>query len=239
MAIKSVSLREGDGMRGVLESRIVATVYRHITTVKDSRIICTYHVPRTTYHVPRTTYHVPRTTNHEPRTTNHEPMKAWYLVFSKPNQEELAKENLERQCFPTYFPRMHCNRRRRGRYVKVVEAMFPRYLFVNLDNVTDNWSPIRSTVGVSTFVRFGEQIAQVPDDLVDQLHANEDEGGLQCFGPAELKPGDKVRVIEGVMAGYEAIVSAKTGKERVKILLNYAAQCTAVDISRNALELAV
>ena len=41
----------------------------------------------------------------------------------------------------------------------VVEPVFPRYLFVRLDFGVTNLAPIRSTLGVSDLVRFGEQRA--------------------------------------------------------------------------------
>ena len=75
--------------------------------------------------------------------------KAWYLIYTKPRQERYARENLERQGYEVYLPLIRDRRRRKGRYVETVDALFPRYLFIHLDQDTDNWSPIRSTFGVS------------------------------------------------------------------------------------------
>ena len=52
--------------------------------------------------------------------------RSWYLVHTKPRQENLAQENLERQGYETYLPRVYQTRRRNGRYVKTMEAFFPR-----------------------------------------------------------------------------------------------------------------
>ena len=131
-------------------------------------------------------------------------MRAWYLIYSKPQQERLALENLERQGYPSYLPLIRNRRRRKGRYVSIIEPMFPRYLFVHLSDETDNWGPIRSTIGVANMVRFGMQAARVPDSLIEMMQER-DEEGVQTLAPPELKPGDQVRIVEGVMAGYEAI----------------------------------
>lgn len=157
-------------------------------------------------------------------------MLAWYLLYSKPQRERLALENLDRQGYEAYLPLIHNRRRRSGRYVKVIEPMFPRYLFIHLSDETDNWGPIRSTVGISKLVRFGEIPARVPDDLVASLRTREDQAGVQDLPAPDFKAGEKVRVVEGPMAGYQGIFQAKTGQERVIILLDVVGKSTRAEL---------
>jgi transcriptional antiterminator RfaH len=163
-------------------------------------------------------------------------MNAWYLVYTKPQQESVALENLQRQGYESYLPRVLNRRRRRGRYVKLVEPMFPRYLFMHLSDQTDNWGPIRSTIGVSNLVRFGMQPARMPGDLIDALRDREDENGLQQIAHREPQPGDRIRIVEGIMAGYEAIFEARSGKQRVSLLLEIANTRARVQVSRDDIE---
>lgn len=146
--------------------------------------------------------------------------KRWYLVYSKPKKEELARVNLERQGYPVYLPMMRTPRRRMGRRIVRVEPMFPRYLFIHLDTESDNWAPIRSTLGVANIVRFGMYPSPVPDDLVAALHARENDSGVQDIPLHTFKEGEKVRIEEGPFVGYEGIFLARTGEERVLILLD-------------------
>jgi transcriptional antiterminator RfaH len=44
----------------------------------------------------------------------------------------------------------------------VTEPMFSCYLFIQLDDQSQNWDTIRSTLGVSKLVSFGPQPAKVP-----------------------------------------------------------------------------
>ena len=163
-------------------------------------------------------------------------MKAWYLVYSKPQQERLALENLKRQGYASYLPLITNRKRRNGRYASIIEPMFPRYLFVNLSDETDNWGPIRSTIGVANLVRFGMKAARVPDNLIEVMREREVDG-VQTLTPPDFKPGDKVRIVEGVMAGYEAIFQARTGKERVVLLLQLAEDRTArIQVSAHDIE---
>jgi transcriptional antiterminator RfaH len=43
---------------------------------------------------------------------------------------------------------------------KKIVVLFPGYLFIQLDEKLENWSPIRSTKGVQNFVKFGLNFAQ-------------------------------------------------------------------------------
>lgn len=163
-------------------------------------------------------------------------MHSWYLVYSKPQQERLAVENLERQGYVTYLPMMRNRRRRKGRYVTLIEPMFPRYLFIHLNDETDNWSPIRSTTGVSRMIKFGDLPARVPDDLINGLMARDDETGIQNLATPEFKSGDRVRIVEGPMAGYEAIFKARGSQERVMVLLDVVGKVTRVGLPLGYLE---
>lgn len=152
--------------------------------------------------------------------TNDPAARAWYLVYCKPRQESVARENLTRQGYETYLPFMRDVRRRQGRRVTLIAPMFPRYLFIHLNRQTDNWAPIRSTLGVVSIVRFGRAAARVPDELLVMLRSREDAQGIQILSVEEYKPGSRVRITQGGFAGYEGIFQAATGRDRVTVLLD-------------------
>ena len=60
-------------------------------------------------------------------------MLRWYVVHTKPSCEAVADVNLRRQGYDVYFPRAISGSRRRGRLREHVVALFPRYLFLRLD----------------------------------------------------------------------------------------------------------
>jgi len=153
-------------------------------------------------------------------TLNDQPSRSWYLVYTKPRQEEVALTNLARQGYGAYMPRVREARKRQGRKIMVVEPLFPRYLFICLDTHTDNWGPIRSTFGVASLVRFGQDPARIPDELVDFLKAREGGAGLHEWAEQKYRAGDKVRVAEGAFRGYEGILLARNSRERVVVLLD-------------------
>ena len=90
----------------------------------------------------------------------------WYVLQSKPREEKRALENLRNQGFECLLPMYSRERLRRGKREQVDEPLFPRYLFVHLDEVTSNWYVLRSTYGVTNIVRFGQIPAAISDDIV-------------------------------------------------------------------------
>lgn len=163
-------------------------------------------------------------------------MRAWYLVYSKARQERKALENLTRQGYTVYMPRVRTRRRIGSRMRPVVEPMFPRYLLIHLSDESDDWGPIRSTLGVSNLVRFGGVPARVPDALVDGLRARDDADGIQELPEPVLEQGDRVHIVDGLMAGYEAIYCARSGSERVVVLLEIAQRSARITLRRDAIE---
>lgn len=140
----------------------------------------------------------------------------WYLIHCKPHQDERAQEHLERQGFECFRPLRESARRRQGRNYTVREPLFPRYLFLRLNRVTDNWYPIRSTRGVNQIVRFNEHPLPVRDEIIEKIRA-------RLAGPLPpqpyLQPGQRVQITEGAFSQLEAIFIASSGDERVVLLL--------------------
>ncbi len=166
-------------------------------------------------------------------------MKKWFAIHTKPRQETVAEENLIRQGFDTYCPRIQLEQIKRGKRVKVIEAMFPRYLFVRFDPGYDNISSIRYTKGVTQLVRFGNELASVPDDIIRLLKTSAtDPSGIYIELVPEPKPGDSVSIIEGSFAGLAGVFHKKSGEERVIVLLNVLGEQNRVVLKREQIQLA-
>lgn len=141
---------------------------------------------------------------------------SWYLIHSKPRQEKVALENLERQGYPCYLPVLRLEKLRRGAVVVSDEPLFSRYLFVQLDTDSQgrSWTPIHSTRGVSRLVRFGVEPARVDDALVAYLRHAQAGEVKRLF-----EPGQRVQVTEGAFAGVEGIFQMEDGQARAMVLI--------------------
>ncbi len=164
--------------------------------------------------------------------------KSWYLIYTKAKGEEIAHDNLLRQGFNAYLPKIKREKRLRGKYRPIVEALFPRYLFIQLDTKSDNWMPIRSTIGVSNMVRFGGIPAQVPHELVSELQNFDDADGIHNSQEEKYQSGQEVEFVSGSLNGYRAIFDKYVSGERISVLLDIVGKHTRMLISRHDVKLA-
>lgn len=146
---------------------------------------------------------------------------SWYVVQTHPHAEAKAAANLEHQGYSIYLPR-YLKRRRHARRVDVVPApLFPRYLFVAIDVLTQRWRSIHSTIGVSRLVCCGEEPAVLPAAVVNELQSRHNEVGfIQLDLRPRFAPGDKIRVIDGAFAACLGLFEGMADRERVAILLD-------------------
>ena len=155
------------------------------------------------------------------------PMKKWYLIKTKPRQEKIAIVNLENQNYQVYCPFALINNKN--------QFLFPGYLFIRLDNESQDWSPIRSTKGVSNFVRFGLNFAKIPDKVIDLITQNEKNTASKIKNINDFNKGDKVQITEGVFKSCVAIFQSIRADERVSILLKLLGQEQTINISKKSL----
>ena len=171
---------------------------------------------------------VPPTASQQTRLDDTKP---WFVVHTKPRQEQTALENLKRQGYACYLPTIKVQKPRGKTGSQTEEPMFPRYLFVAIDqNFRGKGSAsIRSTRGVHELVRFGSEPSPIAFDLLNAIFEREREQHRHPEQP--FKPGDRVTVVDGPLAGLESIYQAKTGEERSMILLNLLNRPTKVKIN--------
>jgi len=158
-------------------------------------------------------------------------MLRWYLIHSKPLAETVAQLNLERQGYETYLPRLGHSVRRGNRRKDCVSALFPRYLFLRLNEGYQPLGPVRSSVGVTSVVRFGLSYAAVADEIIRDLRAREEDGLHRLQGCADLTTGAQVRVTMGPFDGLEGVFEREAGEDRVVVLLRLLGQDAHVRIS--------
>lgn len=149
-------------------------------------------------------------------------MKYWYAIYCKPRQDARAALHLLNQGFEVFRPLARVRHRRQQGLQYRVESLFPRYLFIMLDDAKQSWAPIRSTRGVSGLVRIGgNRAATVPNALIDNLRARMAvDGWIDLDSARPFLPREPVVVVDGAFAGLDAVFECESGAERVIVLLN-------------------
>jgi transcriptional antiterminator RfaH len=166
-------------------------------------------------------------------------MLRWYLVYTKPASEALALKNLARQHYDAYLPRVLQTVRCAGRRHERVRPLFPRYLFLRLNEGQQALGPVASTVGVAGIVRFGSRYTVVPDRVICDLRARSDPAtGLHRLGSeTKLKPGTAVRIWLGPFDGLEGVFEREAGADRVVVLLKLLGQTAPVCVPADSIVL--
>lgn len=127
---------------------------------------------------------------------------------------------------------MQSRRRVCGKWYDVVEALFPRYLFLNTDLHQRSTTSVRSTQGVVDLVRFGGQPAAIPDRVINELQRHQ----LHPDQRLAYRPGDAVRLLEGPFAGLSGVFVERDKKKRIVVLLTLIGSVNRITVSRDIVE---
>jgi len=161
-------------------------------------------------------------------------MDYWYAVCCKPRQEVVAEENLLRQGYRVYLPRIQSTRRRRGQWVNAVEPLFPRYLFIRVDPIQRSTAQVRSIRGVVGMGRYGGQPAVVPEEVIDAIVQREDaDSGLHQNNRPLFFAGESIRLAEGPLAGREGVFAKEAGEDRVIVLMELLGKTNKISVTRD------
>ena len=143
----------------------------------------------------------------------------WYVLHSKPNNEQLLWVQLSNRKVETFYPRIRVQTvNPRSRKVK---PYFPGYVFIHVDLEQIAPSTLQWMPGARGFVSFDKQPSMVPDTLIHVVKKRVDQingaGGEQL---PSWRLGETVVIQAGPFAGHEAIFDAcLSGNERVRVLL--------------------
>ncbi len=162
----------------------------------------------------------------------------WFVLTTKPKSEQRAVENLTSQGIEVYLPKVKQLKKRQGKKVVLEEALFPNYIFAKLNTQKSNFNALRSTRGVSNFVRFGLNYAKVTNEFISKLTTdlNNQFEQTNIKTLTQVSKGEKIVVSEGPLSGLKGIYQCKDGLERSILLLNILGKENKVVIEDNHFE---
>jgi transcription elongation factor/antiterminator RfaH len=145
----------------------------------------------------------------------------WYALNVKPHKERAVHQLLRAREVEVFFPTLTV-KPKNPRAAKV-RPYFPGYMFVRIDLADLGTNALKWTPGTRGLVAYGGEPAVVPRNLIQELKSRlaeiEASGGLLLNS---LRQGDRVRILRGPFAGYEAIFDMHLpGKQRVQVLLAF------------------
>ena len=154
-------------------------------------------------------------------------LKKWIVVRSKPRSEKIAYDQLLEKGIEAYLPLLKERRKWSDRKKWVEFPLFSSYLFANIE--LKNSIFVLQTHGVSSLVKFGEEIAIVQDKIIKTIKLAID-GGYQLTPTEYFIAGNEVEVIEGPMKGVKGIIVQLKGKDRLIIKIDAIQQALSINI---------
>lgn len=143
----------------------------------------------------------------------------WYLIRTKPKQEERATMNLRHGGMAVFSPRLKRSRYIRGKITVVTEPLFPGYIFAFFDPKSQ-FQLVKFARGVNSVVGSGLNFWSVDEQIIDHLKARQDRNGFVMLG-MKIKPGERVEIVDGPFAGFKGVFKQNIkASERVLILLD-------------------
>jgi len=159
-------------------------------------------------------------------------MEPWYVLFTKPLKERVVHDRLAKQGIEVYlpfYPLMRTSSR-------APRPLFPRYLFARWKADTLAIDTIRWTPGLVSILRFGEEYARVPDEIIAHIQRRIAELGDLKQIPFQL--GQRVRFRDGhPLAKLEAIFERPcSDAKRACVLLEILGRLTRCEVEFATLE---
>jgi transcriptional antiterminator RfaH len=158
----------------------------------------------------------------------------WYCARTQLKREHIAAANVAKRLgLEVFHPRIRLERATRRGVVRLVEPLFPCYLFVRL-NLEAHLDLVRSTHGIANMVNFRGVIPVIPEQVIEDLR--------QAFDAEEpvplleaLKPGMEVTVTVGPFEGACGVVArVLPAKQRIQILLDFLGRTTLAEVDKSA-----
>lgn len=158
-------------------------------------------------------------------------MKRWYVVSTKPRNEDRSAANLAQGGIEVLSPKLKFRRWREGKFVEIVEPMFPSYIFVKFHPV-DEFRLVKYTRGIKTIVNFNGRIIPLADELIAFVRQRLVDG-VATVEKKEFQKGEKIIIQEGPFKGFSGIFEKELdGRERIAILLEGVDYCARMEIDR-------
>ena len=158
--------------------------------------------------------------------------KRWVCVRTKPKHEVAAATYLRSSLdVEVFFPRIQYTRSTRRGTSRIVDSLFPGYIFVHciLDSQLEL---IRFSPGVSSLVHFSHEIPVVPDPVIAELKEYF-KGDSPLLVEESLSRGMEITIIDGPLLGSNGtLLRLSSSSQRVQVLLDFLGRSTVTYVER-------
>ena len=173
--------------------------------------------------------------------------KKWYVVNTYSGHESKVKEklemraqsmNMEDKICRVIIPEQKVIEEKDGVQKEKIKKIFPGYILVEMIMTDEAWFVVRNTPGVTGFIGSSGKGAKPtplqPFEVDNILHSM---GVAKNVNNAELKEGDKVKIIDGPFVGMNGTIETiDTENSIVNVLVDLFGQETSVEVELSQID---
>jgi len=159
--------------------------------------------------------------------------REWYVVSVFPRHEKHVAQLLEARGTNYLLPLYSSLRRWKDRRKRIEMALFPGYVFVNIE--LEQRVGVLTLPGVARFITFKGQPAVVPDHEIKTIGISA-RRGLAIEPHPYLQKGRHVRIRSGPMTGMEGFLVRRKDKFRVVISVDLIMRSVAAEVDEADIE---
>lgn len=156
---------------------------------------------------------------------------AWYAIWTRSHCERLVAQQLMAKGFQPFLPEMTVRPRKADAASVAQRPMFPGYLFLKHSMEKRSYIEILKARGVVRILEGGwHRLTPIADE---EMHAIERviESGASVDSLPYFNQGDRVRVVEGPLAGLEGLfVRDKKNRGRLVVSVKLLQTSVAIEV---------
>lgn len=153
----------------------------------------------------------------------------WFAVRVRTRSEAAVGFALEQKLYAVFVPTYLEVRQYSDRVKKVQSALFPGYLFCQLD--PERTLPLLITPGVQSIVCNDEKPTPIEEGEIEAVRKVVDSGFTARPWPF-LKVGQRVRIVHGSLSGAEGYLIKEKGVDRLVLSISLLQRAISVEIDR-------
>jgi transcriptional antiterminator NusG len=166
-------------------------------------------------------------------------MKMWYVLFTKSGCEEkvgkIIKKIWENE-IEVLIPRRKIIERIKGEEREKIKLLFPGYVFVKTEMTETKYHEITSVLKQGVFLKEDKMPASLKEEEM-RVILNLTGGSDLIDVSRGVKEGDRVKIIEGPLLGYEGFIQkVDKRKKRAKVIFKVAGEVKTVDLGLEIVE---
>jgi transcription termination/antitermination protein NusG len=169
--------------------------------------------------------------------------KRWYMVHTYTGHENQVEVNLrqriksmgaEGDIFEVLVPNIEEIEIKEGQRRTISKKLFPGYVLVQMRMSDQNWSIVRNTPGVTSFVSTQDEQGKLIPAALEQKEVDAILDRIKAGAPqvkVGLSKGQSVRIVDGPFLDFAGVIDEiNPEKGKVKVLVSFFGRETPVEL---------